>query len=128
MDDRKYGEKSREKIDLWAFGWRERKDGKLVKPRCFLPWPTKILSLQFIEKIEERGIVASITKLSSLHIFFFFFFAFLGMRLARRSFSTFFFLSFLGVDMLVALFFSFFLEHDTSFALLIYLFIFFGFS
>ena len=90
MDDRKYGEKSREKIDLWAFGWRERKDGKLVKPRCFLPWPTKILSLQFIEKIEERGIVASITQLSSLH-FFFFFFAFLGMRLARRSFSTFFF-------------------------------------
>ena len=92
MDDRKYGEKSREKIDLWAFGWRERKDRKLVKPRCFLPWPTKILSLQFIEKIEERGIVASITKLSSLHFFFFFFFfAFLGMRLARRSFSTFFF-------------------------------------
>ena len=125
MDDRKYGEKSREKIDLWAFGWRERKDGKLVKPRCFLPWPTKILSLQFIEKIEERGIVASITKLSSLLLLLLFF---LGMGLARRSFSTFFFLSFLGVDMLVALFFSFFLEHDTSFALLIYLFIFFGFS
>ena len=73
MDDRKYGEKSREKIDLWAFGWRERKDGKLVKPRCFLPWPTKILSLQFIEKIEERGIVASITKLSSLLLLLFFF-------------------------------------------------------
>ena len=88
MDDRKYGEKSREKIDLWAFGWRERKDGKLVKPRCFLPWPTKILSLQFIEKIEERGIVASITKLSSLLLLLL---LFLGMGLARRSFSTFFF-------------------------------------
>ena len=45
------------KVILWVFGWREGEDGKLVEPRCILPWPTKIVSLQFEEKIEGRGIV-----------------------------------------------------------------------
>ena len=40
------------------FSWREGEDEKLVESMRFPSKPTKILSLQFREKIEEREIVA----------------------------------------------------------------------
>ena len=45
------------KLILWMFDWRKREDGKLVGSGVF-PWPTKILSPKFEEKMEGREIVA----------------------------------------------------------------------
>jgi len=50
-------DKSREKM-VYVGVWLERKEeGKLVRLGCFLLRSTKILSLQFGKKIEERKIV-----------------------------------------------------------------------
>ena len=43
---------------LCVFGRREGVNRRLVRPKCFLPWPRKILSSQFMEKIEEKWIIS----------------------------------------------------------------------
>ena len=50
--------KLEKKLISWMFSWREGEDEKLVESMRFPSKPTKILSLQFREKIEEREIVA----------------------------------------------------------------------
>ena len=85
---------------------------------CFLFWPTKILSAQFVEKIKGGGIVASMTELPP------FFLSFLGVGLAGR-FSTFFFFPRHGPGG-CSIFFFFFPWCDTGFSLLFFIFYFLG--